>query len=220
MHGNTTSGFMSFTIKGSVKLQNLSDVLNYTRYQSQIKINFIFLKMLHMNWSCKPLHNPLNSLWIVSAIYSRVKYPWFHGNFFYIFSKFHGKWKFWNTEVIYDKKDCFSFFGANLVQKNKIACLIWNLVPTLIGILLKPMVMLTFAVFDWKYLFEQIWSEKSKLCLRRNLVPRQIRRRWIWWRCLFFMFLSGSPFLGKFGPKNQHCLLKLVSAIFYQIFIF
>ena len=80
-----------------------------------------------------------------------------------------------NTKYLFKLK-----FGASIN---------WNM--------LKSMVMLTFVVLEWKYLLEQIWSKKSKLYLKWNLVPRLIRQRWIWSRWLFFLLWAGSTFLGQ-----------------------
>ena len=65
-------------------------------------------------------------------------------------------------------------------------------------------VLFTFSVFDWKYLFRSkfyhwIWS----------LVPSKF------WICrihklfTFFQFWEDILFLGKFGPKSQNCQFKL-----------
>ena len=73
------------------------------------------------------------------------------------------------------------------------------------------MMMSTFSVFDWKYLFWQIWSKKSKLS------ELKFRTRLIWiCRIIqkicgahFFCFRPEKPFLGKSGQKYQNCQLKL-----------
>ena len=115
------------------------------------------------------------------------------------------------------------------------------------------MVMFTFSVFDWKYLFGKfgpknqncpselkfrtrlIWICRImlKICgvhfsvldqinpfwvnlvktikivsISSNLVPRLIWICGIQW-CSLFQFLTGNNFLGKIGPKNQHCQFEL-----------
>ena len=63
---------------------------------------------------------------------------------------------------------CFVFerkypFWVNLLQKPKIVSLSQNLVHRLIQICRIPdMIMITFSVFDWKYLSGQIWSKRLK----------------------------------------------------------
>ena len=56
------------------------------------------------------------------------------------------------------------------------------------------------SVFDWKFLFRQIWSKKIRIVsLSENLIPRLIR----------IYRIQCSPLLGKLGPKNQNCRFKL-----------
>ena len=85
----------------------------------------------------------------------------------------------------------------------------------------------TFFVFEWKYLFWANLVQKVKIISWSwNLVARLIWICWIQWCCSLFSFLTGSallgqiwsklsiftvffvsdqkcPFWGKFGPKYQ-----------------
>ena len=58
------------------------------------------------------------------------------------------------------------------------------------------MVMFTFPLFDWIYLFWVNLVQKNQNC-QFELIPR-----------LKFLFQTRKTFLGKFGPENQNFLFK------------
>ena len=91
-------------------------------------------------------------------------------------------------------------FWANFVQKMITACLTWNLVPRLIQINSIWWYCSFSLLWTGNTLFGQIWPQKSLLsiieCAKFNGDVQ-----------IFFFGLKIS-FLGKFGPKNQNCLLK------------
>ena len=68
---------------------------------------------------------------------------------------------------------------------------------------------LTFSVLDQKNAFWVNLVNGIKIVtLSWNLVPRLIWICGIQW-CSHFLFLTRNTFLGKFGPKNQHCQFQL-----------
>ena len=72
------------------------------------------------------------------------------------------------------------------------------------------MTVLTFYVLDRKHPFWVNLVQKIKIdSLIKNLAPTLIRICRIQRRCSFFCFRPETTFLGKFGPKNQNCVLKL-----------
>ena len=74
------------------------------------------------------------------------------------------------------------------------------------------MVMFTFSVFDWNYLFWANFVQKIKFVnIGWNLVSRLIRMCRIQWWCSFFLFYLGwkNPFLDKLGPQGQNCQFKM-----------
>ena len=65
------------------------------------------------------------------------------------------------------------------------------------------MVMPTFFVFDWKYLFWANLVQKVKLIsLSWNLVPRLIRIWWIQWWCSLFLFLIENMLFGQIWSRK------------------
>ena len=72
------------------------------------------------------------------------------------------------------------------------------------------MVMFTFFVFDRKYHFRQIWSEKSKLLVKLKFGTRTI---WICrsqsWCSLFLFKTRKTPFGANLVKKYQNCKFKL-----------
>ena len=67
-----------------------------------------------------------------------------------------------------------------------------------------------FPFSDWKNLFWANLVQKIKIVgLGWNLVSRLIRICRIQWWCSLFCFRAETPFLGKFGQKNQNCRFKL-----------
>ena len=73
-----------------------------------------------------------------------------------------------------------------------------------------PMVVFTFCVLDWKHPFWANLVQKLNIVsLSWNLVSILIRicRIQFCLHCLYFRM--ETPFLGRFGPKNQNCQFKL-----------
>ena len=72
------------------------------------------------------------------------------------------------------------------------------------------MVMFTFFVFDRKYHFRQIWSEKSKLLVKLKFGTRTI---WICrsqsWCSLFLFKTRKTPIGANLVKKYQNCKFKL-----------
>ena len=102
-------------------------------------------------------------------------------------------------------------FWRDLAPKVKNVFLQWNLVPRLIEKFWNQCQNSFFLFWTRNIFFWQIWFNRSKfLCLRRKLVPRLINIvGLIRWRCLLYLFLLKIPFLGKFGPKREKCLIKM-----------
>ena len=72
------------------------------------------------------------------------------------------------------------------------------------------MVLFAFSVLDRKHPFWANLVQKIKIVsLGWNLVPRLIWICKIEWWCSLFLFLTGSTFWGKLGPKNSNCPSKL-----------
>ena len=72
------------------------------------------------------------------------------------------------------------------------------------------MAVFTFSVFDRKYPFWKNLVQNIKIVSSRwNSSLKLIQICRIQWCCSLFLFLCGIPFLGKFGPENQDCHLKL-----------
>ena len=99
---------------------------------------------------------------------------------------------------------------VNLVQKIKLVNLNWNLVPRLIQICRFQWWCLFFLFETRSTLFGKIWSKKWNLSFQAE----------IWYNekfgyvefhggVHFFCFGLETPFLGKFGPKNENCQFKL-----------
>ena len=99
---------------------------------------------------------------------------------------------------------------VNLVQKIKLVNLNWNLVPRLIQICRFQWWCLLFLFETRSTLFGKIWSKKWNLSFQAE----------IWYNekfgyvefhggVHFFCFGLETPFLGKFGPKNENCQFKL-----------
>ena len=74
------------------------------------------------------------------------------------------------------------------------------------------MMMMTLSVCDWKYLFGEIWSNKSKLVsLSWNFTLDQFEYAILCRKCMVFTFsvLNQKILLGKSGQQNQNCQFKL-----------
>ena len=66
--------------------------------------------------------------------------------------------------------------------------------------------MFTFLGFGLKYVFCGYLMQKFKfICSGKNLLPRLIRICRTQWWCSLHLFRLETPFLGKFGPKNENC---------------
>ena len=97
----------------------------------------------------------------------------------------------------------------NLVPKLKIICLNRNLMPRLIRLGSIQWWCSIFLSQGRKYLFWANLLQKIKIAsLSLNLVPRLIQICRIQWWCSFSV-ITKLHFLGKFGPKNKNCQLKL-----------
>ena len=67
-----------------------------------------------------------------------------------------------------------------------------------------------FFVSDRKYPFWENLVQNIKIViLSWNLIPRLIWICRIQWWCSLFYFRPETPFLLKFGPKNQNCQFKM-----------
>ena len=72
------------------------------------------------------------------------------------------------------------------------------------------MLMITFSVFDWKYLFGQVWS-KNQNCQFKVKIGTQtnsnMKNSIV--KLFFFLFSTESILFLEICSKNQDCLLKL-----------
>ena len=105
-------------------------------------------------------------------------------------------------------------FWANLVQNIKITCFNWNLVLKF-GILTNSniknsIVLLTFSVFDRKYLFRATLVQKIKVvCFNWNLVLKQTWSCSIQCGCSFILFLTGNIAFGKTWSQNSKIIFRM-----------
>ena len=100
-------------------------------------------------------------------------------------------------------------FG-HLVQKIKLVSLSWNLVSRLIRICRIQWWCSLFSFLDWKHTFWENLVEKIEIfSLSWNLVARLIQYAEFIGGVHIFCFTWETPFLGKFGSKNQNCQFKL-----------
>ena len=72
------------------------------------------------------------------------------------------------------------------------------------------MLMITFSVFDWKYLFGQVWS-KNQNCQFKVKTGTQTNLNMMnsIVKFFFFLFSTESILFLEICSKNQDCLLKL-----------
>ena len=66
----------------------------------------------------------------------------------------------------------------------------------------KSMVMFNLSIFDWKYLFGQIWFKKSNCQYELKFGTRLIWICGIEWWCSLFQFLTENTFFGKIWSKK------------------
>ena len=121
---------------------------------------------------------------------------------FNIVSNDHGRTHKYNFSVFNRK----SPFWANLLKTNQNISLSGNLLPRLIRICGTQWRCSLFLSTFSLYLFWVNLVQKIKIVsFSWNSVPRLIWICRIQWWCLLFSFGAETPFLSKFGPKNQYC---------------
>ena len=101
--------------------------------------------------------------------------------------------------------------GENLVKKNNQNCQFKQKIVTKTNLNIRnSMLMITFSVFDWKYLFGQVWS-KNQNCQFKVKIGAQTNSNMenSIVKFFFFLFSTESILFLEICSKNQDCLLKL-----------